>query len=122
MDETPYLLENLAGLIYLTVGIRLLCLSRRTGEAPERLLGLHYVCAGVSYLLYEFPGVVGFDSVWNAFAGRVVYAVGVVPLLCFARGVFRRDARWALGLAWGTGLVLFAGVAFSAHVRRLRPA
>lgn len=115
MEEVPfYLLENLAGLVFLTVGVRLLRLSRRTGEAPERRLGLHYVCSGLSYLLYEFPSVVGFDSVWNAFAGRVVFAIGVIPLLYFAHGVFRRDSAWAPGLSWGIVLMLFAGIAFSA--------
>lgn len=109
-----YLFECLIALIYLTFGARLSSLSQRTGGGPERLLGIHYLCSGVSYALFEIPSVIEIGTVWIEFTGRILYGAGVVPLLLFTRNVFRRDARWATGLVWGMSTCLFVGVTFSA--------
>jgi len=109
-----YLFNVLAALVYLAVGIRLSSLSRRTGGNPERLLGIHYLFAGVSYLLYEIPSLIDLPPTWFEFPGRILYALAIAPLLLFTRDVFRRSERWASGLIWGFLTCLSGGIIFSA--------
>lgn len=113
MEADLYIFELITGLVYLIVGIRLFALSRRTCGRPEYLLALHYLCSGVSYFLYQFPGTPGTYLMWVLIAARVIYSVGIVPLLLFTRDVFRCDSRWANALVWTNALVLFSGVFFS---------
>ena len=109
-----YLFEILISLLYLIFGVRLSSLGQRTGGGPERLLGIHYLCSGVSYACFEISVVVESGAVWIEFIGRALYSVGLVPLLLFTRNVFRRDVRWATWLVWGMSTCLFVGVTFSA--------
>ncbi len=113
MEAELYLFSVLSALVYLTVGIRLFALSRRTRERAEFLLAMNYLCTGVSYVLYEFPGLLGNDPTWSLIVARVIYSVGIVPLLLFTRDVFRRGSRWANALVWANSLILFSGVFFS---------
>ncbi len=116
MEGSAYLLEIIAALAYLVVGGRLLDRARRTGEAPERLLGLYFAFTGVSYLLYELPLFLELPAIVTPmfFAGRVVYALGIVPLALFMRRVFHPGDTWARWLVWACALCLFAGLLFSA--------
>jgi hypothetical protein len=50
MEENAYIGGAIAGLFYLIAGIRLFRLSLRTGEAPERLLGVTFLVWSLSYL------------------------------------------------------------------------
>ncbi len=113
MEADLYIFELITGLVYLIVGIRLFALSRRTRERPEYLLALNYLCLGVSYFLYQFPGTPGTHLMWVLVAARIIYSVGIVPLLLFTRDVFRDGSRWANALVWTNALVLFSGVFFS---------
>jgi len=113
METNVYLFSLIAASIYLAVGIRLFALSRRTHGRPEYLLALNYLCTGISYFLYEFPGLLELDAIWIQILARIIYSVGMIPLLLFARDVFRRDSRWAHALVWATALCLFTGVFFS---------
>jgi hypothetical protein len=116
MEGSAYLLELIAALAYLVVGGRLLDRAHHSEQAPERLLGLYFAFTGVSYLLYELPFFLGLPSLVTPmfFAGRVVYALGIVPLVLFMRLVFHPGERWASGVAWTSALCLFAGLLFSA--------
>jgi len=110
MDENPYFFDLLAAFVYLVVGLRLFALSRRTRGRPESLLALNYLCSGVSYVLYELPTLLGADLDWVLIAARVIYSIGIVPLLLFTRDVFRSELRWANALVWSTAALLFSGV------------
>jgi len=70
MAADLYLFSVISALVYLVVGIRLFALSRRTRERAEFLLALNYLCTGVSYILYEFPGLLGNDPTWDLIAAR----------------------------------------------------
>jgi hypothetical protein len=113
MESSVYFSNLIAALIYLAVGIRLFVLSRRTRGRPEHLLALTYLCTGVSYILYELPVLFDLDQVWILILARIIYSVGIVPLLLFTRDVFRSDSRWANALVWAITLGLFSGVFFS---------
>jgi len=97
MEENAYLIEFLAALFFIVAAIRLLDLSRRTGETPEKLLGAYFGLTGVAYLGWVAPDLTGIES-WiaplDAYAW-IAYGVGIVPYLFFTRMVFRPAARWA---------------------------
>ncbi len=113
MEENPYFFDLVAAFVYWIVGLRLLALSRSTRGRPEFLLSLTYLSAGVSYFLYELPTLLAAELVWVLIAARILYSVGIVPLLLFTLEVFRRGSRWATALVWAIELSLFSGVFFS---------
>jgi hypothetical protein len=115
MEDHAYIGELLAAVVYLIAGARLLRLAQRTREAPERLLGVAFALIGTSYLLYTTPIIFGLESLWTplTFAGRITFAVGVVPVALFTRTVFRRGESWATGLVCGCAVLLFVGITFS---------
>jgi hypothetical protein len=115
MEDHAYIGELLAAVVYLIAGVRLLRLAQRTGEAPERLLGVAFALIGTSYLLYTAPIIYGLESLWTplTLAGRITFAVGVVPVALFTRTVFRRHESWATWLVCGCGVLLSVGVTFS---------
>lgn len=110
--------------IALAVGTRLLLLSRRTGEVPERLLGLGLMLtASFGYGLMIFA-LIGRQSAadptafgWSAISacGWALHDVGVVCQLAFVVAVFRPDERWARILACAMAALLwFSLVGFGA--------
>ena len=113
MEADIYIFELISAVVYLAVGTRLFALSRSTRGRPEYLLALNYLCLGVSYVLYQDPGLIKSDLPWTLIAARIIYSVGMVPLLLFTRDVFRNGTRWANALVWLTTVILFSGVLFS---------
>jgi hypothetical protein len=101
MQEGSYAAQLFAALFFMIAGGRLVRLSQRTGEAPERLLGLYFALTGVAYLGWVLPYVVALGPLEMAadFGAWIIYSIGVVPYLIFTRIVFRKDAHWALWLA-----------------------
>jgi hypothetical protein len=124
MQEGAYATSVIAGTFYLIASLRLLRLSRKTGERPERLLGLYFGLSGVYYFGYNLPTLFGFGP-WSSAIDWVIewiYTLGVFPFLLFIRTVFRAEEAWAGVLAGiccallvvGTGMGAIEGqVAFS---------
>lgn len=108
-----YILNLIAALLYLFVGYRLFRLSRRTRQRPEFLLALNYLLSGVSYVLYEAPGLSDSNAEWILLVARPLYTISIVPVLLFTRNVFRRSSGWATAFVWLDSLMLFAGVSLS---------
>ena len=108
MEESAYASQLLAGLFFVIAGARMIRLSRRTGEAPERLLGLYFVSTGAAYLGWVLPLVVAIGPMAGAIdlTAWVVYCIGVVPYLIFTRLVFRPNARWPHGVVIGCVVAL----------------
>ena len=117
MEGHAYIGELLAGIINLIVGIRLLLLSRRTGEAPERLLSGSFLCMAVSSWFYVLPNFPEFEPMWMVlnFAGRVLVIPSVVFLAMFTRCAFRPNTRWATWLLWASAMLLVTGVGGAAR-------
>jgi len=97
------------------VGTRLLLLSFRTGELPERLMGLGlFLIAGVAYPCGialqsgRVSGAAATVAFCIAFTGL---SVGNFGLVLFVQRVFRPTERWALGVlaVLGLGWLAFAG-------------
>ena len=113
MEDGAFGAQLMAALFFVVVGGRLLRLSQRTGEAPERLLGLYFAFTGLSYLGWVLPYVASLGS-WlqvSDVGSWTVYCIGVVPYLVFIRIVFRNDARWAKGLVAVCVVALFVSTA-----------
>jgi hypothetical protein len=112
MEEQAYVGELISALVYLYAGMRLVRLSSRTGEAPERLLGAMFLITGISYLLYDLPIILDSESLWTPlnFAGRVAYLPAPVLLAVFTRRVFRPEGVWGSWMVYGSALLLVAGV------------
>lgn len=113
-----YLISTLVfGLVAGVIGVRLLLLSRRTGQTAERWLGGGLLCtAALGYtpmiialsLRQANPDAAGWlDAV--TIAGWVVHNLGVVCMLTFVVKVFRANSAWARGLAFAMGAVLWVG-------------
>jgi hypothetical protein len=123
MADGAYLVELAASLFYLLVGARLLWLGQRTGEAPERFLGVYFVLHGVAYVGWVLPYVVELES-WRHpadFAAWALFSIGVVPYLLFIRRVFRPAAGWATWLVIGFSVALAASTAVLAWGGELYP-
>jgi len=112
MEDQAYVGEFIAGLVYLYAGIRLLRLSSRTGEVPERLLAAMFFVTGTSLLLYQLPIILDSESLWTPlnFAGRVAYLPAPVLLAVFTRRVFRPEGAWGAWMACGCAILLVGGV------------
>ena len=112
MEEQAYIGELISALVYLYAGARLLRLSSRTGEVPERLLGAMFLVTGTSFLLYDLPIILDSESLWTPlqFAGRLTFLPAPVLLAVFTRRVFRPEGAWASWMAYGTAILLIAGV------------
>jgi hypothetical protein len=108
MEESAFATQLLAVFFFMITGARLLRMSFRTGEQPERLLGLYLAFTGVAYLGWVLPDFVAFGAKADPmdFAAWVVYCIGVVPYLEFTRIVFRPESRWPYLLVVGCVLAL----------------
>ena len=115
MEGHAYLGELASAIIYLFAGARLVRLAGRTGELPERLLGMMFLVVGTSYAFYTAPIVFDVESLWTPlnFAGRVVFLPAPALLAVFTRRVFRRESAWGVWLAYGIPILILAGVAGS---------
>lgn len=117
MEDSAYVVELAAGLLYLPVAVYLLHLAGRTGQLPERLLGWNFACTGSSYVLYAVPGALSLEAEtpWYL-AGRIVYAIGCMLVATFARRVFRPRGRWPGAVVWCCVLACASGIAVSCLV------
>jgi len=118
MEGNAYLGELAAGVIYLLAGARLVLLSIRTAEMPERFLGASFMLIGTSGILYSLPDIRFFSAVETPvfFAARVTYIPGCALVAVFTRRVFRPDARWARWFVRGVVALVVVGVGGSVTV------
>jgi hypothetical protein len=115
--EAAFFLELLAGIFFVIAAVPLLRLAHRTRQVPERILGFTFLLMGASYLFYESPYALDDESLVVPFAmvGRLFWDAAVVTTAAFTRVVFHRNERWAGVLVRGIVVLLFAGLAVSAH-------
>jgi hypothetical protein len=120
MIESAYIMEAIAGVIYLVVGARLYLLSQKTGHSPERFLALTFLLWAVGYALYDIPYafVEGDQSISPLFSYSSLLAMnlGNLGLALFTKNVFRNQQRWAHWLVVAIGVCLLLGSAGSAWV------
>ena len=113
MTDGAYITQLLSAVFFLIVGIRLLRLSRRTGETPENLLGIYFFATGLSYLGWLLPTIFHLEAMAAQFdlAAWSLYSVGVVPFMLFIRMAFRPNAAWANWMVYSCTLLLLTVLA-----------
>jgi hypothetical protein len=118
MEDNAYIGGAIAGLVYLVAGIRLTRLSMRTGEAPERLLGITFLVWSFSYLFWQLAIALGNESLVTplSFISRLATETGLITFALFLRTVFRKQERWALWLVAIVALCSVVGIAGSLRV------
>jgi hypothetical protein len=120
MEESAYIMEAIAGLILLIVGVRLYRLSREAGHAPEYFLALMFVVWALGYALYDIPYAFteGDESIapFFSFSSLLAINLGNVFLALFTRDVFRKGQRWALWLVVAIAVCLLLGSVGTAWV------
>jgi len=122
--DLPLIVSSIALLgVSGVVAIRLLWLAWRTGEVPERLMGL-----GLGSLLFVYFPVMAMTGMGRAPVGEVDVALlasvmpffvgGFTCLVCFTWRVFRPQSGWAMVLAFALALSvagLLGGVIGALH-------
>jgi hypothetical protein len=120
MAESAYIMEAIAGVIVLIVGVRLFLLSRQTGHAPEYFLALMFLIWALGYALYDIPYAFteGDESIapFFAYSSLLAFNLGNVFLALFTRGVFRQKERWAGWLVIAIAICLVLGSVGTAWV------
>jgi hypothetical protein len=120
MEENAFIMEAIAGVVCLVVGVRLYALSRRTGHAPEYFIALTFLLWALGYALYDIPYAFteGDGSVAPHFAytSLLAFNLGNVALALFTKDVFRKQQRWAGWLVVAIAVCLVLGSAGSAWV------
>jgi hypothetical protein len=115
MDEDAYVVQALAGVLYLPVAARLLWRALKNGQAPERLLGATFGLYGLSYTLFQLPELFELGSLGTAlyFLGRVALDAGSYLIALFTLRVFRPRDGWAGSVIMFIGFFFVAGLALS---------
>jgi hypothetical protein len=115
MDESSYIFQLIAGVLFLAAGAQLLRLSLRTRETPERLLGIYFLASGFSLLGWLTPEIFHLESManrinfvlWFDLIPWALYDVGMIAFLLFARMTFRPNAAWSKWIVATCILLLF---------------
>ncbi|MDH3521918.1 MAG: hypothetical protein OEM49_15825 [Myxococcales bacterium] len=109
-----YIVELVAGFLYLLTGARLLSHASRTGQLPERILSYVLLLMGVSYVFYELPHafeVLAQESICVV-VGRVLFDLSVIALAIFTKRVFHEGHSWAsLAIASVVALIVLGDAA-----------
>jgi hypothetical protein len=120
MEQSAFIMEAIAGVVSLVVGVRLYALSRQTGHAPEYFIALTFLLWAFGYALYDIPYVVtegnGPAAPYFAYTSMLAFNLGNVALALFTRDVFRKEQRWASWLVVAIAVCLVLGSAGSAWV------
>jgi putative Ca2+/H+ antiporter (TMEM165/GDT1 family) len=120
MEETAYIMDAIAGVIFLIVGVRLYRLSRQTGQAPEYFIALTFLLWALGYALYDIPyAFVEADQSLGpffAYTSLLAFNLGNVAFALFTKDVFRKKQRWAGWLVVAIAVCLVLGAAGSAWV------
>jgi len=120
MDQYAYIMETIAGVIYLVVGVRLCLLSRETGYSPERFLALTFLLWALGYALYDIPyAFVEADqsiSPFFSYSSLLAMSLGNIGIALFTMKVFRNQQRWALWLVVAIAACISLGAVGTAWV------
>ncbi len=113
IDQSTYLANAVACLAFFVMGVRLLRLGLRSGEAPERRLGAAFLFWGLSYVLYYPPSLALAEGTLQSicfFLAEVASDAGTIYLALVIRCVFRSRESWASWLVGAIAVSLIAGL------------
>jgi hypothetical protein len=116
VEESVTTGELIASLVYLIAGARMVRLSSRSKEIPERLLGASFLLMGLGSLFYSLSELLELEAAWAPlnFLGRISYVMALILVAIFTRRVFRPEERWGHWIVYGVIGLLVTGVGGSA--------
>jgi len=120
MEQSAYLMESLAGVICLALGVRLYWCSQRSVRFSDRLMAIALLIWGAGYAAYDIPYafVDGNERISPVFSygSTLLFNLGNVALAWFVKEVFRRRENWAGWAVVATAIVSLLGATGSAWV------
>jgi len=109
MEQSAYLMESLAGVICLALGVRLYWCSQRSVRFSDRLMAIALLIWGAGYAAYDIPYafVDGNERISPVFSygSTLLFNLGNVALAWFVKEVFRRRENWAGWAVVATAIV-----------------
>jgi hypothetical protein len=120
MEENAYIMEAIAGVICLALGVRLYWRGRRSAPFSERILAITLLIWGLGYALYDVPYAFiesdGTISPYFSYSSMLVFNLGNVSLALFVKEAFRRREHWAGWMVVAIAFVCLLGATGSAWV------
>lgn len=120
MERHAFIMEVIAGVMFLAVGVRLALLSLQTRHAPERFLSLAFLLWVVGYAFYDVPYAFTKSdrsaTPGLAYASILAFSLGNVALAMFTKETFCKQQRWAGWLVAAIAACFALGLAGSAWV------
>jgi hypothetical protein len=113
MEQNAYVMEAIAGVIYLVLGLRLCWRSRRSVRLSDSFIGLALLTWALGYALYDIPyAFVESDELIPplfSFTSILAFNLGNVILAMFTQEVFRKRDHWAGWLVVAIAVCLLLG-------------
>jgi len=120
MDQNAYVMEAIAGVVYLVLGLRIYWLSLRSVQLSDSYIGLALLTWALGYALYDIPyALVESDELIPplfSYSSILALSLGNVFLAMFTQEVFRKHEHWAGWLVVGIAACLLMGAAGSVWV------
>jgi hypothetical protein len=120
MEQNAYIMEVLAGIVCLVLGVRLYRRSRQSSQRPEQFLGMTLLIWAVGYALYDIPyAFVDLDDLippFFSYASMIAFSLGSIALAIFAKEVFRKRENWAGWVVVAIAVCTLLGATGSAWV------
>jgi hypothetical protein len=115
MEQNAFIMEAIAGVIYLVLGVRLYWLSRRSVQLSDSFIGLALLTWALGYALYDIPyAFAESDELIQPFfsySSMLAFNLGNVFLAMFTQEVFRKHEHWAGWLVVAIAVCLLLGSA-----------
>ncbi len=115
MEQNAYVMEAIAGVIYLVLGVRLYRLSRRSVQLSDSFIGLALLTWALGYALYDIPYAFAEsdESIppLFSFTSILAFNLGNVFLAMFTQEMFRKHDHWAGWLVVAIAACLLLGAA-----------
>ena len=100
--EFPADFGLLVPVLFWALSVRLFRAARRSRALPELVVGIYFLLVPVGISVSIRVARFAPEAAWMVRAvANLLFTCGGAALLLFAWSVFRRDARWARGLAFG---------------------
>jgi hypothetical protein len=115
MEQNAYVMEAIAGVIFLVLGVRLYRLSRRSVQLSDSYIGLALLTWALGYALYDIPYAFAEPDELIpplfSFSSMLAFNLGNVFLAMFTQELFRKHDHWAGWLVVAIAVCLLLGAA-----------
>jgi hypothetical protein len=115
MEQHAYVMESIAGVIFLVLGVRLYWRSRRSVQLSDSFIGLALLTWALGYALYDIPYALvapgGLIPPLFSYTSILAFNLGNVFLAMFTQEVFRKHEYWAGWLVVAIATCLLMGAA-----------